>query len=130
MRALGMRFQTQLVDALERVEPQIRVHPGNLGQQIKGERTIPVEQVERWQRALQLTGEQAAEFDVAVRLTHSDEKIRELIARQDLQLAQARAAMLLYEERIELAFQVVDALNAMRLRRVAQEKSSDPPPPA
>ncbi len=120
MSALGMRFQTQLAEALGGVDQ------ANLGKQIKGERTIPVDQVERWQVALRLEPGEAAEFDLAVRLTHSDPKIRELQVRTDLELAEARAAMLLYEERIEFLARHVAALNAMRLRRLAPP--SEPPP--
>ncbi len=120
MRELGLRFQAQLAEALGGIDP------GNLGKQIKGERTIPIERIGEWQRALRMNEKQAAEFDVAVRLTHSDEKIRELIARQDLELAEARAAMLLYEDRIAMLAEDVATLNAMRLRRIA----SQPKPPA
>lgn len=124
MRALGMRFQTQLAEALGGVDQ------ANLGKQIKGERTIPVEQVERWQRALQLEPREAEEFDLSVRLTHSDPKIRELQIRTDLELAEARAAMLLYENRIAMIAQDVEALNAMRLRRIAARPAPPDRPPA
>lgn len=76
MRAIGLRFQTQLAEALG-------IDKGNLGKQIAGERTIPLERIEEWQKALQLDGDLAEEFDLAVRLTHSDAKVRDLLARQD-----------------------------------------------
>lgn len=130
MQALGMRHNTHLVEALEREEPGERVYASNLGYQISGERTIPVEQIGKWLRALQLVGEPAKEFEVAVRLTHSDAMIRELILRQDLQLAQARSTMLLYEERIEQLAEMAGWLNEMRLRRIAgAEPLQDPQPP-
>ncbi len=129
MPELGLRFKAELVEVLQRELPEIKVNQSNVGQQIAGSRTIPVEQIEPWQRALQLVGVQAAEFDVAVRLTHSDEKIRDLIARQDLELATARAAMRLYEERIEIIAASMAALNGMRLRRIAQDAPTAPATP-
>jgi hypothetical protein len=130
-RAIGVRFNTDLIEVLEREEPGERVYAGNLAEQISGKRKIPVEQIGKWLRALQLDGPAAKEFEVAVRLTHSDDMIRELIERQDLQLAEARATMLLYEDRIGQLAEIAGWLNDMRLRRIAgAEPMQEPPPPA
>lgn len=122
MRTIGLRFQTQLAEA-------VGIDKANLGKQLTGERTIPIERIGEWQRALQLEGEMAEEFDLAVRLTHSDPKVRDLLARQDLELAEAIAAMRTYEVRIEEIARSVMALDEMRKRRVAQRQTPPPDPP-
>jgi hypothetical protein len=99
MRAIGHALPDAAGRRVERIDRSASIQTS--ASRSRASELFPSSRSSEWQRALQLDGELAEEFDLAVRLTHSDAKIRELIARQDLELAEARAAMLLYEERIE-----------------------------
>lgn len=105
--AIRVRFVRQLAQ-------ELGVDESNLSKYMRGERSVPIDQVDEWIRVLQLEGAAAAEFELAVRLEQSDPRVRAYVERQDLALAEARALLELYEERIALLREIVNQISALR----------------
>jgi hypothetical protein len=94
----------------------VNLDASTVGKYVRGAAPLPIAHVPLWCRALNLEGEQAAEFTRAVYLAHCPPEARALFHQQETALTDARLLIAHYEDVVATVAPLILSLSGLRNR--------------